>query len=115
MTGMGPVNQPTTSMTTSVQPKMLSRSTLPVGPTWATTRFGTVTPAFQLRSDASGCAAPSGQAMRALAWLVSVTVTLATTAVGGLGSVIRGTPAWPATVTARPLLGPHGVQYPPVP
>src|SRR5438445_200098 len=103
MTGMGPVNHPTTSITTSVQPKMLSRSTLPVGPTWATTRFGTVTPAFQLRSDASGCAAPSGQAMRALAWLVSVTVTFATTAVGGLASVTFNTTADTPLAGTAPL------------
>src|SRR5260370_8829251 len=106
MTGMGPVNHPTTSMTTSVQPKTFSRSTLPVGPTWATTRFGTVTPGIQLRSDASGWAAPSGQATRFLAWLVSVAVTLATTAGGGVGAGLRRAPARPPLVIARALFCP---------
>src|SRR5436190_23413023 len=53
--------------------------------------------------------------MSALDAVVPVTVRFATTAVGGLGSVMLGTPPNPATATTRPLSGPHGVEKPPVP
>src|SRR3989442_14526841 len=77
--------------------------------------FGTVKPLVQFRSEATGRAAPSGHAVRTLAALVVVTVTLATTAVGGLASSIVGTPPTPATAIARPLPGPHCAKNPPVP
>src|SRR6202521_4913197 len=56
--------QPTTSMITLVDPAALKRSILPLAPTLTTTRLGTVSPGTQLRSDALGCVAPSGQTVR---------------------------------------------------
>src|SRR6267378_6934421 len=79
------------------------------------TGLGTVPPAGQFTSDVVGRAAVSGQAIKAPAIVVFVTVRLATTAVGGLGSVMSGTPPSPATPTTRPELAPHGVLKPPTP
>src|SRR5229473_5823194 len=90
-------------------------SILPVGPTWTTARFGTTVPLVQFWSEASGWAATSGHAVRKLGAVVLVTVIFATTAVGGFGSVISGTPPTPATVSARPVFGPHGSENLPMP
>src|SRR3981081_3209 len=76
-------------------------SIAPDGPRATMTRFGTVEPGVQLRSDASGRLEPSGQAVRKPAAEVLVTVTLATTAVGAPGPPMAGTPALPAICTAR--------------
>src|ERR1700693_2756325 len=111
----GPVNPPTTSMTTSVQPLPLAMSTLPVGPTWTIVGLGTVPPCGQFTSDAGGCATVSGHAGNTPAVVVLVTVRFATAAGGGLEPVIAGTPPNPATPTTRPELGPHGNVKPPVP
>ena len=73
-----------------------------------TTRLGTVCPATQLRSEVPGSGVPPGTTSRKLGAVVSVTVTFSTTALGGTGSVILGTPPWPAIVSDIVLVGPSG-------
>src|SRR5207248_10848406 len=47
-------NQPTTSATTSTVPAKLSSRTLPPAPTGASTKLGTISPAWKLRLDERG-------------------------------------------------------------
>src|SRR5207244_156973 len=101
------------STTTSALPTRLYRLRVPSEPTLATTRLGTVTPATQFRSEAFGLVPRPGNTVRWLAAEVFVTVTLTTTAVGGVLALIRGTVPMPATATfstpfpprVRPALG----------
>src|ERR1700694_4416857 len=67
--------QPTPSRIALVDPAALKRSIMPFAPSLTTTRLGTVRPAAQLRSDAFGWAAPSGQIVRWLGAVVFGTVT----------------------------------------
>src|ERR1700677_2252945 len=70
--------------------------------TGSVTRFATVAPAVQFRFDASGWAWPVGQTVRKPAPVVSVTVTLATTA----ETPAEGTPPSPVTCRVRVLAAP---------
>src|SRR5207237_5869515 len=87
----------------------------PLEPSLTTTRLGIVTPPTQFRPELPGRDAPSGQTVRKLGAVVSVTVTFSTTAVGGCASVKAGTPPCPVTTNDRWLLGVSGVLQPPVP
>src|SRR5712692_2916136 len=72
----------------------------PLEPMVATTRFGTMTPAIQLRSDACGCEDVAGHTVRKLGAVVLVTVTLSKTALA-----VLGTPLSPPTCRLKVLLG----------
>src|ERR1700722_7492586 len=67
--------------------------------TGSVTRFATVAPAVQFRFVARGWAGPVGQTVRKPALVVSVTVTLATTA----ETPAEGTPPSPVTCRVRVL------------
>src|SRR5438105_3808108 len=87
----------------------------PLEPSFTTTRLGIVTPPTQFRSELPGRDAPSGQTVKKLGAVVSVTVTFRTTAVGACASLIVGTAPCPATISDRWLLEARGVLQPPVP
>src|SRR2546425_845426 len=85
--------------------------TLPPVPTFTTTRLGMVTPPFQLRFEARGLGWPVGHTVRKDPAVVSVTVTLSTTA----DTPLAGTPPTPVTVKSSEPPGPSGWLNPPVP
>ena len=58
---------------------------------------------------------PSGQTTRSLAAVGPSTVTLRTTALGGVADAMLGTPPLPATVTVMDCPWPTGELKPPVP
>src|SRR2546430_7434749 len=90
-------------------------SILPPAEGLTMTRLGTACPATKLRSDATGTPPPSGQTTRSLAAVGPSTVTLRTTALGGVADAVPGTPPLPATVTTMVAPGPSGELKPPVP
>src|SRR2546427_13023826 len=73
----------------------------PVVPRVATTRFGMVSRAVQLRSDASGRVAVEGETVKKLGAVVLVTVTLMTTAVAVPGTG-ETPPTWRVYVPPGP-------------
>src|ERR1700745_898968 len=75
----------------------------PPAPSWTTTRMGITVPGAQLRSDASGRVAPSGQTVSALGALVLATVTFRTTAWGDEAPPSGGTP--PPSGEVKPRRG----------
>ena len=102
----GVVTQPATSKTASVEPvEPLKRLSVPSGPSGTSTRLGTDAPAVKLRLEASGRALPGYTVKNPLA-VASVAVALSTTAVGGLGAFMAGTPPTPATCTRSVPMGP---------
>src|SRR5260370_1232685 len=96
--------QPTTSATTLVLPLRLNMLTLPPVPTLTGTRLGMVSPAAQFRFDAVGLGWPVGHPVRKDGALVSVAVTLSTTA----DTPLAGTPPAPVTVRSSDWPGPNG-------
>src|SRR3981081_4667065 len=67
------------------------------------TRFGTVTPAVQLRLEARGRVAPAGYTVKKQAAVVRVAVTFKATAV----TPVVGIPPTPVTWTSRLSSGPN--------
>src|SRR5262249_22813662 len=104
--------QPATSKTTSTLPAWLKMLTCPLLPRATSTRLGTVRPGVQLRLETVGWGGPTGQMLRKLEAVVSVTVTLRNTA----ETSAVGTPPRPATWTLSVPLGPMGATgTPPLP
>src|ERR1700680_1718434 len=103
------------SITTYVAPDPLNTPILPSLPTCTTTRLATVCPPTKFRSDALGLPVPLGQTVRTLGAVGPVTVTLITTAFGGVDDPIAGTPPPPATVTTMVAPDPTRPPMPPVP
>src|SRR5690349_8458134 len=86
-------NQPARSATTCTDPELLAMSIQPSGDTVAITRLGIVSPAAKLRFEVAGFCVPVGYTVRKLGAVVSVAVTLRTTAL----VVPSGTPLLPPT------------------
>src|SRR5437899_12403565 len=99
---------PTRSTMTLVEPKSLRTSILPPAESLTMTRLGTACPATKLRSEATGAVVPSGQTTRSLDAVGPSTVTLRTTAFGGVTDAMLGTPPLPATVTVMLCPRPSG-------
>src|SRR5438445_121849 len=66
----------------------------PLEPSLTTTRLGIVTPPTQFRSELPGRGPPSGQTDRQLGAVVSVAVTLSTTAPAPLSGTSPRPPTW---------------------
>jgi len=79
---------------------------VPSGPSGTSTRLGTVAPAVKLRLEASGRALPPGYTVKNPLAVALVAVALSTTALGGLGAFMAGTPPTPATCTLSVPMGP---------
>src|SRR5207302_10303838 len=78
----------------------------PPGPTGAMTRFGTVTPAAQLRLEASGRDTPVGKTVKKPAALVLVAVTFITTALTPAPGIPPAPVTWTSSVLPWPRCAP---------
>ena len=93
-------------MITSALPARLNTDTSPLAVfSFTVTALGMVWPGVQLMLETVGRAEPCGQMDRNDEDVVSVAVTLSTTA-----SASAGTPPCPPTATSRDTAGPHGVE-----